>query len=83
MKFEIRIHEKCIYWQEGTVIVEADSEETARELAESGKYEHNGDNDIMFDTEEVLEREVQEAIIIDEDLNLFWGFPYNIVEQNK
>lgn len=65
-QFEIIIHEKAIYWQSGTVLVDAEDEDEARELAEKGLYEHMGDNEIMYDTEEVLEREAQMVIPLDE-----------------
>ena len=69
-QFEITIQEKAIYWQEGTVIVEAPDEETAKKLAEEGKYEHMGDNEIFYDTEQVLEREAQMVLNLDEPTNI-------------
>lgn len=56
MEFTFTILEECTYSQQGTVTVEADTEEEAIALAEEGKYEHAGDNEIMLDTEVVLNR---------------------------
>ncbi len=66
MEFTFIINEKAIYWQKGTVTVEADNLEEAKNKVENGKegidYEHHGDNEVILDTEELLEREVIEEV---------------------
>jgi len=62
MEFELTIHERSTYWQIGTVTVEADSLEEAIKKVEQGNegmdYEHHGNNEILYNTEELLERKV-------------------------
>jgi hypothetical protein len=61
-KITFKIQEKATYWQEGTVTVEANSLEEAKEKVIRGDYEHHGDNEILYDTEIVLEREIIEEL---------------------
>ncbi len=57
--YEIRITEHVTYWQRGTVIVKASDKRKAEALAMAGKYDHTGDNEILYDTEgPCLEREI-------------------------
>ena len=64
-KFKFSLSEKAIYYQYGTVTVEADTLEEARELAEKGENNHQGNNEIDLETEEVVKRTIQE--VLDED----------------
>lgn len=59
--FEAKIQEHVTYWQEGTVKVTAKNKREARKLILKGEYDHNGDNDILLDTEgPCKEREIIE-----------------------
>ncbi|MDC7249495.1 MAG: hypothetical protein PQJ49_06240 [Sphaerochaetaceae bacterium] len=60
MEFTFDIQEQAKYWQSGTVTVEADSLEEAKRKVMTGDYEHHGNNEILLDTEELLEREIVE-----------------------
>ncbi len=60
--FKFRIQEESKYWQVGTISVEAETEEEARKLAEAGQYDHEGDNEILLDTETVLNTKITDLI---------------------
>lgn len=49
--YEAKIQELVTYWQEGTVTVQAENKREARKLILAGKYEHEGDNEVLLDTE--------------------------------
>ena len=57
--YVLKIQEHVSYQQEGTVFVDAKSEEEARKLAMKGKYVNSGDNTIDYNTEgPCIEREI-------------------------
>ena len=58
MIFTFTIKEKSVYWQEGTIDVEAETLEEAKRKALKGEYAHHGDNEIDYNTEKVIEREI-------------------------
>lgn len=65
MKFRFKIQEKATYVQTGTVSVDAPNEDAARKLVCSGYYEHDGDNEINYDTEKRLSTIITEILDVD------------------
>lgn len=53
--FEIEISEQATYYQLNTVIVEAETEEEARELVMEGHFDYTGDNEILYETEDLIQ----------------------------
>jgi len=53
--FEIEISELATYYQLNTVTVEAETEEHARELVMDGHFDYTGDNEILYDTEDLIQ----------------------------
>lgn len=66
MTYQFKVEEKAVYVQHGTVSVEAPNEEEARKLVRSGYYEHQGDNEIDYNTEKLLSTKIIE-LVVDED----------------
>jgi len=53
MIYKFKIKERVSYVQYGTVTVEAESLEDAKFLVVNGEFEHEGDNKIDLNTEQV------------------------------
>lgn len=66
----MEITERAIYYQSGTVIVEAQTLEEAKDKVLKGNYEHTGNNEILLDTEEILEVEIELVYPSEENENL-------------
>lgn len=57
--YSFTIGERVVYWQRGTIRVEAKSKQEAVRMALDGDYEHEGDNEVDPNSEgPILSREV-------------------------
>lgn len=66
MKYTFKIKEHVSYIQYGTVTVEAESLDEAKFLVRNGEYEHQGDNNIDLNTEQVHSTIIEENLTEDE-----------------